>query len=297
MQLKNYFSNNLIHRNASFKELSYASGSGEYLLTFCDSIKYLNIALKNKNIVAIIIKKKLLSYVYDKNLSLGIALDDNPRKKFFKIYNELQSSNLFKNNFKKGIAKDAIVSNNAIVSANSYIGENSVISDNVVIKDGVFIGDNCFIDSGVILGNDGMLWIKNNENKLTHIRHCGIVKIGSNVSILANAIVVKSIFQNMPTIIDDYSIIGISTTIGHEAVIGKNCIISGNCVVAKNVNIGKNSVIGSMSFIRENITIGNNADVKAGSIVVKNIVNNEIVSGNFALNHNKNIKNYLKSIK
>ena len=297
MQLKNYFSANLIYKDGSFQNLSYAKGEGKCLLTFCDSINYLNLALSNKSITAVITKKSLIAKIEDKNITIGVALDDNPRNKFFTIYNKLQADNYFKNNFKYGIAESAIVASSAIVSTNSYIGKNSIIADNVVIKEGVFIGDNCFIDSGAIIGNDGILWVKDSNNQHTHIRHCGAVKIGSNVSILANAVVVRSIFPNMPTIVDDHCIIGISTTIGHEVVVSKNCIVSGSCVLAKNVNIGKGSIIGAMSFIRENITVGSKADIKAGSVVVKNVAKGEAVSGNFAINHNQNIKNYLNNIK
>lgn len=294
MKLSEYTAQADIHFDGIFDELGYSSSNGENILTFCDNLHYLNIALNNKNVSSIIIKKELLKDI--KNTTKGISISDNPRNSFFVIYNSMRGHNLFKYKINYGIGENVSIASSASVSSKSYIGNNSVISENVTIKDNVYIGDNCFIDAGAVIGNDGILFMEQDGNNI-FIRHAGIVHLGNNVTILSNATVVKSLFPNMPTTIDDYSIIGIATTIGHEARIGKNCKVLGNCVVAKNSQIGDGSIIGSSSVIRENLVLGENVDVKAGSIVVKNIKDGEIVSGNFAINHNLNVKNYFKSQK
>lgn len=293
MKLSDFFELSNIINDATFDDLSYSSGYGMNTLTFCDTVIYLKVALSNENISSIIINKELLKYIGDTNK--GIVICKKPRDSFFDIYTYMRDNNLFKYNMNYGVDKTSIISKSAIISKNCYIGKNSVINENVIIKDNVFIGDNCFIDSGAILGNDGILYKEENGNNI-FIKHAGVVKINNNVTILSNSVIVKSVFPNMPTVIGDYSIIGIATTIGHEARVGKNCRVLGNCVVAKNVNIEDNTIIGSSSVIKENIFIGKNADIKAGSIVVKDVKNEEVVSGNFALNHNLNIKNYLKSL-
>ena len=292
MRLSDYFTKEDIYRDGIFVDLGYASSDGENLLTFCDNIYYFQEAKKNINISAVIIKKEMLKDIDVSNISISFAKD--PRDKFFQIYEDLRDKNLFKNSFKYGIAKSATIAKSAIISKNSYIGENTVIEDNVVIKDNVYIGDNCYIDVGTIIGSDGILYRYDKDNNTKFIKHAGSVKIGNNVTLLANSVVVKSLFVNMPTTIEDYSIIGISSTIGHEAYIGSNVKVLGNCVVAKNAKIGNNSTIGSSSVIRENITIGKNADIKAGSIVVKDVAENSSVSGNFAIEHRQHIKEFFK---
>ncbi|MBE0499652.1 MAG: hypothetical protein IBX43_10535 [Campylobacterales bacterium] len=294
MQLSDYIPLEDIHVNGIFDELGYSDSAGENVLTFCDNLNYLNIALENENISSIIITKDLSAYA--KETKKGICISEKPRNSFFDIYNSLKGSNLLRCDRTYGVGYGVNIAPKAIISDKSYIGNNSVISDNVIIKENVFIGDNCFVDSGAILGNDGILYMEKDENNI-FIRHGGVVIIGNNVTILSNAVIVKSVFPNMPTKIDDYSIIGISTTIGHEAVVGKNCRVLGNCVVAKNAQIGDGSIIGTSSVIRENITLGNNVDVKAGSVVIKDVKDGGVVSGNFALNHTLNIKNYFKSQK
>ena len=295
MKLSDYFKKENILNDGYFDDLSYSNASGKNIMSFCDTISYLKIALENDDISAIIIHKELVNEI--KDTKKAIAFHENPRDKFFDIYIHMQKNNLFLDTNKYGIDTSANIASSAIISPKSYIGKNSIISENVIIKDNVFIGDDCFIDAGVILGNEGMLYKKDINNNNIFIKHAGIVKIDSNAIILSNAVIVKSVFRNMPTYIGEYSIIGIATTIGHEAHIDSNCRILGNCVVAKNANIGSHTIVGSNSMIKENITIGKNCDIKAGSVVVKNLKDNQVVSGNFALNHNQNVKNYFKSMK
>lgn len=295
MKLSNYFEKENILNDGYFDDLSYSNASGKNIMSFCDNISYLKIALNNDDVSAIIISKELISEI--KDTKKAIAFDNNPRDKFFDIYIHMQKNDLFLNTNKYGIESSSSIASSAIISPKSYIGKNSIISENVVIKDDVFIGDNCFIDAGAILGNEGILYKKDDNNNNIFIKHAGVVKIDSNVTILSNAVIVKSVFKNMPTYIGEYSIIGIATTIGHESYINSNCRILGNCVVAKNANIGSHTIVGSNSMIRENVTIGKNCDIKAGSVVIKNLKDNQVVSGNFALNHNQNVKNYFKSIK
>lgn len=294
MLLSKYLPAEKIYKDGEFNDLGYSNSSGTNILTFCDNLNYLTIAIDNKNISSIIIKKELLPYI--KDIDKAIVLCENPRNTFFNLYNLIRENKLFNIEMKYGLGKNVTKSESAVVSQKSYIGDNTIISDNVTIKENVFIGKNCYIDSGAVLGNDGILYMQKDDNNI-FIRHAGIVKIGDNVSILSNATIVKSIFPNMPTIIDNYSIIGIATTIGHEAKIGKNCRILGNCVVAKNAYIGDRSIVGSSSVIRENISIGNDVDIKAGTIVIKNIKDHEVISGNFGMNHTLNVKNYFKSQK
>lgn len=294
MLLKDFFSEEEIFKDKVFNELGYSHSFGKNVLTFCDNINYLTIALKNTNISAIIITKDLLKDAGETDK--GICIAQNPRDRFFELYRTMVDKNLLKPPFKYGRGENVEISSSSIVSSKSYIGSNTIISENVVIKDNVYIGDNCFIDTGVIVGNNGILYTLENGNN-SFIKHGGVVEIGNNVTLLSNSVIVKSVFPNMPTKVDDYSIIGISTTIGHEARIGKNCRVLGNCVVAKNAQLGDNTIIGSSSVIRENITLGSNVDVKAGSIVIKNVKDSEVVSGNFAMNHNQNVKNYFKSQK
>ena len=95
--------------------------------------------------------------------------------------------------------------------------------------------------------------------------------------------------------IGDNSIIGISTNIGHEAQIANNCVFSSNCVVARRAKVNDHVWVGPSSVIREHVIIGKYAQIKLGSVVISNVDEAGEVSGNFALNHKKNLRNYFKT--
>jgi UDP-3-O-[3-hydroxymyristoyl] glucosamine N-acyltransferase len=293
LNLSDYFEEENIHTNNRFEDLGYSSHDGMMILTFCDSVHYLQLALKNDSVSVIIIKKELLGDIQE--TTKGICIDSNPRRKFFDIYTDMYQKKLFTIRDKYGRDQSSIISESAQISPKCHIGKNTIISENVVIKENVFIGDNCFIDAGAILGNDGMLYSIDDDENNIFIRHAGIVVVGNNATVLSNATIVKSVFPNMPTYIGENSIIGIATTIGHEARIGKNCKILGNSVIAKNAVIGDGTLVGSSSVIRENTKIGKGVSVKAGSIVIKDVKDGESVSGNFAYNHNIHLKNFIRA--
>ena len=59
-------------------------------------------------------------------------------------------------------------------------------------------------------------------------------------------------------------------------------------------SIGDEVWIGGGAMISDGIHIGDKAQVQIGSVVITNVGSNEIVSGNFAFEHKKNLKYQLK---
>jgi UDP-3-O-[3-hydroxymyristoyl] glucosamine N-acyltransferase len=225
--------------------------------------------------------------------SKGLILSTKPRNAFFNLHNKLVEKDLIRLEIDYGVGENCSFHPSAIISKRSKIGNNVIINENVVIKENVTIGDNTFIDAGAVIGCEGLLFIIE-DDKHVFVRHAGGVKIGSNVTILSNAVIARSINNSCLTEIGDYSIVGIATNIGHEARIGFKCVISGNCVIARRVFINDGAAIGSSAVIREHVIIGKGAQVKAGSIVVKDVGDNQAVSGNFALEHNKHLRLHIR---
>ena len=279
-----------IHDN-KFLSPGYVDSDMEDTLTYCDNISYLIKADNNDNISCIITTEELAQQI---NSTKGIGISPTPRVVFYKIHNWFIENNKYKVGYEYGIGKYCDIHPTAVVSKCVKIGNNVSIGENVVIKDHVIIGDDTSIDSGAIIGCDGLLYFKDMDN-IVYVKHAGGVKIGNNVTILSNAIVARSIHNSCYTRIGDRSIIGITTNIGHEAQIDSNCVIAGNCVIARKVKICEGVWVGPSSVIREHVQIGRKAQVKLGSVVIKNVEDNRIVSGNFAINHNMNLKRALKT--
>jgi UDP-3-O-[3-hydroxymyristoyl] glucosamine N-acyltransferase len=293
MKLSDFFNKKDVVRDAEFVSLGHADSSTKGTLAYCDTIFYLEMANRNDYVTGIITNQAHIDRVRPEK---GTILSVNPRNTFYELHHQLIEKNLIKLQIECGIGENCTIHPSAIVSKRSKLGNNVVISENVVIKDYVIIGDNTFIDVGVIIGSEGLLHITKDGNQF-FIKHAGGVRIGNNVVILSNAVIARSIHETLFTVIGDYSIIGISSTIGHEVQVGKNCVIAGNCVVARRACLEEDVRVASSVMIREYVRIGKAAQVKAGSVVIQDIPAKQVVSGNFAIDHQKNLMNYMRSQK
>ena len=277
-----------IVRDGEFDTLGYVDSTTNCTAAYCDTVHYLEKANQNDNITSLITTKSLAKRTVPKK---GLAISPNPRVAFYRLHEWMLLNSHYSLGFEYGIGKDCTIHPSAIVSKRTKIGNNVTIAENVVIKDEVVIGDNTAIDAGAVIGCDGLLYMIEDKKK-KFIRHGGGIKIGKDVTILSNAVIVKSIHNTLLTNIGDNVIIGISSNIGHEAQIESNCAISNNCVIARRAKICEGAWIGPSSVIREHVRIGRFAHVKLGSIVVKDVKDHQSVSGNFALDHKTNLLYY-----
>lgn len=292
MKLSDFYGSERLIRDGVFSVLGYVDSMEKGTLVYCDMFSYFSTAIENECVSCIITTKELADEI---KTSKGVLISPNPRTDFYVVHNKLVQDGLAVMHIEAGIGTHCSIHPTAIISKQSRIGNNVVIKENVVIKDNVIIGDNTFIDAGVVVGCEGLLYIIGEPN--IFVKHAGGVKIGSHVTILSNAVIARSIHNTIFTEIGDHSIIGVSSTVGHEARLGTNCVVSGNCVIARRASLQNGVRIESSSVVREHVVIGKGSQVKAGSIVVKNVPENSAVSGNFAMEHNKHMKLYLRNSK
>jgi UDP-3-O-[3-hydroxymyristoyl] glucosamine N-acyltransferase len=293
MQLSDFYHDESLVRDSRFSLLGNVDSSQKDTLVYCDIFSYVVRAMQNENVSGVITTAELADHV---DATKGLIVSANPRSEYFRLHNKLVERDLIRLEIDCGIGENCSFHPSAVISKRSKIGNNVIINENVVIKDNVMIGDNTFIDAGAIVGCEGLLCIIE-DGKNIFVRHAGGVKIGSNVTILSNAVIARSINDSCFTEIGDYTIIGIATNIGHEAKVGAKCVISGNCVIARRVCVNDGARIESSVVVREHVIIGKGAQVKAGSIVVKNVGDKQAVSGNFAMDHNRHLRQYLRRSK
>lgn len=276
-------------RDADVQHAYYANSPLPYSVCFVLNLEFLNQANKNDNITAIITTKELSSAVQE---TKGLVMSENPKKDFFDLHNALFDNGLNRVEVKSYIDPSAHIANTARISKNVYIGKNVLIEDFVVINSNTIIEDDSYIASNVVIGARGM---HNTmvEGKFVHVKDVGGVHIGKNCEILAGAVIQKSYFAEF-TKIGDQSKISVGVKVGHGCLIGERTLIAGSVQLAGYNTIGKNVWIGPSSVLAHGLTIGDNAQIKLGSVVVKDVKENEEVSGNFAYNHIKRIKNFVK---
>ncbi len=66
--------------------------------------------------------------------------------------------------------------------------------------------------------------------------------------------------------------------IGHHSIIKDNCFIASQVVISGKVIVEENCFLGVNSTIRDGITIGKNSVIGAGSLVLKDVKENSVIS-------------------
>lgn len=174
------------------------------------------------------------------------------------------------------IGKNVYIGHNCSLDGDIIIGDNTTIWNNVVITGNVEIGNNCDIQSGCVIGYENIAYTEDNNHKKTVVRQYGGVKIGNNVTIQALVKIACGTIDD--TIIMDDAIIGDGSSISHNCIIEKNVAMLPMSILCGSVHVGENSYL-SCAYVRNQIKIGKNAFVGFGSVVVKDVGDNEEVWG------------------
>lgn len=256
-------------------------------VTFLDDEKYINYLSTNTSISAVICNKQIIEKIPS---YLGIIVSEEPRYDFFRIYN------LFMEYVSKPLTKTIIGDNfscgmNTSISPYGVtIGKNVSIGDNVVIKAHTQIGDNVTILSGCIIGEEGFEVKRKADKTLFPVKHYGKTIIGNNTIFKSLVSMHRAVFEWDATYVGDNCVIDSMTHIAHGAkvydkvLIGSNTSLCGNCRVMDEAYLGPNV------SIRNRIIVGKGAKVSIGSVATQNVPEGHIVTGNFAVEHEKWIK-------
>lgn len=225
------------------------------------------------------------------NPSQGVnyLLCSNPRLFFAKIVHHffpIDPNENFDNQiteFRK--RSDIKIGENVFIGKNVTIGSGTIILHNVVIHSNTVIGENCIISDHASLGTEGLGLEMDPETK-SYIKfpQIGGVILHDNVEIGPNSTVRRSALGN--TIIHQGTKIGSLCNIGHNCIIGANCILTCNVIISGSSIIGEKNFLGVGTLLKHGIKTGCNVTTGIGSVVVKNIPDNETWIGNPAQNLN-----------
>ena len=263
---------------------------GKKVLTFLNDEKYYKEIENNKSITCIVttdeVAKKIEKDKY------GIIISNNPRKDFFELHNKLVKEDFY---FTK---RDNQISEKAYISEKANIGSyNIIIEDDVIIEAGVTIYENVtikkgtIIKSGTILGADGFQYIRNKDD-IIKVEPAGELEIAEDVVIHNNSVIDKGIFGK--TFIGENTKIYNLVHVAHDSKIGKNVFLTAGVIVCGRVKIGANSYLGPNCTIKNGLFLGENTKISMGSVVTKDVKDNEVVTGNFAIPHKQFIENLKK---
>ena len=188
-----------------------------------------------------------------------------------------------------GIHPTAVVSSEACigkaVSIGAYavigkakIGDGTIVSPLVRVYDNVCIGEECFIKEGTVIGGAGFGFERDEDGNRFRFPQIGGVKIGNHVEIGANTCIDRGALSD--TILEDYAKVDNLCHIAHNAHIGKNAVVVACAEVSGSCSVGDDTWVGPNACIRDQRSIGSNTMIGMGSVVVKNVGDNEVWAGN-----------------
>lgn len=289
MRLGDYFKNTDILRDGLFEKTMFPASFSRQSICYALDEKTIEKINANVNISAVIAKPSLAEMISEEK---GVVLSKLPEASYYILHNRLVSEAKMPLIDRPSIASSAIIAHSAI------IGRNVIIEDGVEISEGAYIADNSIIREGTfigpyaIIGTRGMQHLMV-EGKPFSIRFSGGVLIGKSCEVLAQAVIQRP-YQPFFTRVGDNTKISVRTSIGHGSSIGSYTMIAGNVTIAGNVRTGDNLWVGPSSVIADGLHIGKNVKILLGSVVVSNLSDGNTVSGNFAMDHAKQLKNYNK---
>ena len=263
---------------------------GKKVLTFLNDEKYYKEIENNRSITCIVttdeVAKKIEKDKY------GIIISENPRKDFFELHNKLVKEDFY---FTK---KENKISEKAVISKKATIGDyNIIIEDDVIIEAGVTIYENVTIKKGSIIrsgarvGGNGFEFSRFGKEVLS-VEFAGDVFVDENVEIQNNTCVDRGVFDR--TYLGKNVKVDNLVHIAHDVKVGDNTLVVACTLIGGRTRIGKNSYLGPNCTVKNGLVLGENSKVSMGAVVTKNVKDNEVVTGNFAIPHEQFIKNLKK---
>jgi UDP-3-O-[3-hydroxymyristoyl] glucosamine N-acyltransferase len=166
-----------------------------------------------------------------------------------------------------------------IIKTAVEIGEHCHIKENCVISHSI-IGNNVTILPGAKIGQAGFGFFMDNQGYV-NIPQLGRVIINDNVEIGSNTTIDRGAAGD--TIIGKGTQIDNLVQIAHNVHIGKGCIIVAQVGIAGSTKIGDHTILAGQVGIAGHLSIGNNVKIAAQSGVMRNVEDNETVSGSPAV--------------
>lgn len=293
-ELLQYIDSICISRNGEFDNLGLLDDNSPKLLAYICNQKYLIQAKQTPHITAVIVPPELVATVPP---NWGIIVANDPRICFFEIHNTLCAQTEFYGpKIPSSIDPSATIHPTAYIAENNVIiGKDVIIGPRVCIMPNVTIEEGAVVRAGSVLGTEGFEF-KRMEDGLLPVHHAGGVLIRAKAEIQANCCISKSVFRD-PTTIGNSTKLDNLVHVAHNVHIGDRCMLAANACIAGSVRMGDDVWVGPSAVISNGIKIGNRAKLTLGSVVAKDVNDDETVSGNFAMPHSAFVKHWLNSRK
>jgi UDP-3-O-[3-hydroxymyristoyl] glucosamine N-acyltransferase len=284
-----------IIKDGDFTALGLINQKKPDMLSFLDDIEKAGEITLPPNLSCLITRRDLSGRLPDKN-QIAQAFSDDPRESFLNIHNFLvQSSDFYGAPFPTKIGRNTFIHPTTFIADSLVkIGDNCNIGPDVTILEGTVIENNVIIRAGSTIGSESTTSLMGRDG-IYPVFSSGGVLIHNNVEIQSNCCISRAVLGGFTEIGESTKIDNL-VHIGSGASVGKRCMIVALAVVGGDTVLGADVWIGPGSVVSDNTHVGDGAYVTLGSVVTEDVLPNQRVTGNFAIEHEKFL-NFLKKIR
>ena len=201
----------------------------------------------------------------------------NPRLTFARCLNWIENTIGFRS--EEGfIHPSVIVAPGAHIEAGAHIGQGTRIGTNAVVGGNVVIGRNCQLLSGVIVGDAGFGFERDETGVPLRFPQIGRVVIGDGVVLGTGTVVARGAL--MDTVLGDDVKTDNLVHIAHNCQVGARTMLAACAEVSGSVHIGSDVWIGPNASLMNGIQLGSESFVGLGAVVTKDVPESAIVAGN-----------------
>lgn len=294
--VRSYFACTLV-RDGEFQRLAFATEREQTcFLTFLEKEKFLPALCQNTGISCVLCTPELAGKI---PAHMGVLTCEKPKAALFALHNALSAHSEYTGgSAPTRIGKDCHISPLAVIpDENVVIGDRVTIEPFVVLKGRVTLGDDVTIRSGSVIGCKGFSFSKNENGENVSVVDTAEIIIESHVEIFENVCISTGIFPWEKTVIGENTKIDAQCHVGHGAHIGRNCLLAEGSRCCGNSRVGDHTWVGVGALVSNRVCVGSHARVSIGSVATKDVPDGATVTGNFAIDHQKFLRNLKESIK
>lgn len=257
------------------------------------SAKYAGEVNGNPRIAAVITRPEIADHI---DTRLAVAVADDPDVAHAEVHAKIACAKDAELRGKPSLidASASIDSSARIPDYGVEIGPRVRIGPNVVLAPGVTIEADCVLHSGVVLGVPGFnTGIIGGRQRI--VPQIGGVRLKPFVELLANVCVARALFGGETTLGEE-TVADNLVYIAHDVQVGRRVQICALVNILGRVIIGDGAYIGPSAVVKNGLQIGARAKVSIGSVVTQDVPEGAVVSGNFAVRHERFLE-HIRSIR
>ena len=168
-----------------------------------------------------------------------------------------------------------ILLGNVHIYEHAHVGAGSYLHSGVTIRERCIVGRNCLMHNGAVIGADGFGFVADPQIGMRKVPQVGIVRIGDNVEIGANACVDRATIGE--TVIGSSTKLDNLVQVGHNVQIGNFTLLCASCKIGGSCKLGNGVVIGGGVGMADHCVIADGVRVAGMS----GLTNSILVKGDY----------------